>query len=76
MNVRNGVDFTDENIQKLFGFEDAESEPISRLKEYYLKRETHDRVLVDLPIRALVGHKGTGKSALFKVAISEERENP
>jgi len=70
----NGVDFTDENIQTLFGFEDAESESIARLKEYYLKRDTYDRVIADLPIRILVGHKGTGKSALFKVAISEERE--
>lgn len=69
-----GVEFTDECIQKLFGFEDAESEPIDRLKEYYLKKETYDRVMSDLPLRVLVGHKGTGKSALFKVAISEEEE--
>lgn len=74
VNERNGVDFTDENIQLLFGFEDAESEPIERLKEYYLKKDTYDRVTADLPIRILVGHKGTGKSALFKVAMSEERE--
>lgn len=68
------IDFTDENIQSLFGFEDAESESISRLKEYYFKKDTYDRVCADLPIRILVGHKGTGKSALFKVAISEEKE--
>lgn len=74
MKKLNGVDFTDENIQTLFGFEDAESESIARLKEYYLKRDTYGRVVADLPIRILVGHKGTGKSALFKVAISEEKE--
>ncbi|NOU46390.1 MAG: AAA family ATPase [Bacteroidales bacterium] len=68
------MDFTDENIQSLFGFEDAESEPIDRLREYYFKKDTFGRVEADLPIRILVGHKGTGKSALFKVAISEERE--
>ena len=73
MNTHSGVDFTDENIQALFGFEDAESEPIARLKEYYLKRDTYDRVVADLPIRILVGHKGTGKSALFKMAMSEEK---
>jgi hypothetical protein len=67
-------EFTDETIQRLFGFEDAESEPIERLKEYYFKKDTFERIAADLPIRILVGHKGTGKSALFKVAISEDQE--
>lgn len=67
--------FDDETIQGLFGFEDAESESISRLKEYYFKKDTFTRVTAPLPIRLLVGHKGTGKSALFKVAIQEEKEN-
>lgn len=67
--------FNDETIQSLFGFEDAESEPIERLREYYFKKDTFSRVVSDLPIRILVGHKGTGKSALFKVAIAEEKEN-
>lgn len=65
--------FTDENIQTLFGYEDAESEKIERLSEYYFKKDTFERVTSDLPIRLLVGHKGTGKSALFKVAISEDK---
>ena len=65
--------FDDETIQKLFGFEDAESESIERLKEYYFKKDTFDRVTAELPLRILVGHKGTGKSALFKVAISEKQ---
>lgn len=68
-------EFSDKIIQNLFGFEDAESEPIERLKEYYFKKDTYKRVVADLPIRILVGHKGTGKSALFKVAIDEEKEN-
>ena len=67
-------EFSDKTIQTLFGFEDAESEPIERLKEYYFKKDTYNRVVSDLPIRILVGHKGTGKSALFKVAIDEEKE--
>jgi len=67
--------FDDETIQKLFGFEDAESESIERLREYYVKKDTFERVTSELPLRILVGHKGTGKSALFKVAISEERES-
>jgi len=66
--------FNDETIQSLFGFEDAESESIERLREYYFKKDTFSRVVSDLPVRILVGHKGTGKSALFKVAIAEEKE--
>lgn len=66
--------FDDETIQALFGFEDAESEPIERLREYYFKKDTFGRITSNLPVRILVGHKGTGKSALFKVAISEDLE--
>lgn len=66
------VEFNDENIQRLFGSEDAESESIERLKEYYFKNETYARVTSDLPIRILVGHKGVGKSALFKISMSED----
>lgn len=65
--------FDDKTIRDLFGFEDAESESIDRLKEYYFKNDTYDKVTSELPVRLLVGHKGTGKSALFKVAISEEK---
>lgn len=75
MKSENKLEFTDKTIQSLFGFEDAESESIDRLREYYFKKDTFNRVVSDLPIRILVGHKGTGKSALFKVAIAEEREN-
>lgn len=69
-----GLEFTDENIQKLFGYEDAESEPIARLREYYFKNEAFKRVASELPIRVLVGHKGIGKSALFKVSMAEDSE--
>lgn len=72
--IDNQLTFDDATIQTLFGFEDAESEPIQRLKEYYLKKDTYERIVTSLPVRILVGHKGTGKSALFKVAISEEAE--
>lgn len=75
MKTNQNLIFNDETIQRLFGFEDAESEPIERLREYYFKKDTFSRVVSDLPIRILVGHKGTGKSALFKVAIAEEKEN-
>lgn len=74
MNAPIGTEFNDENIQKLFGYEDAESESIDRLKEYYFKNDTFNRVSADLPIRVLVGHKGIGKSALFKIAMAEDIE--
>jgi hypothetical protein len=68
------INFNDETIQKLFGHEAAEDEDFARLKEYYFKSKVYDRINVDLPLRLLVGHKGIGKSALFKIAISEEKE--
>lgn len=67
--------FDDETIQTLFGYEDAESESLERLKSYYFKNETYARIVANLPLRILVGHKGTGKSALFKIAMSEDKEN-
>ncbi len=66
--------FSEEELQKLFGHEAAEDEDISRLREYYFKTSTYDQISTDLPLRILVGHKGIGKSALFQVAIAEERE--
>lgn len=71
----NQIQFNDETIQSLFGYEDAESESIERLKSYYFKNSAYERVRADLPVRILVGHKGTGKSALFKVAMSEDKDN-
>ena len=67
--------FTPEIIQQLFGFEDAESESTERLKEYFLKKDTYDSMIANLPVRILVGHKGTGKSALFRVLMMDEEEN-
>lgn len=68
------VNFTEENIQKLFGHEAAEDENYDRLKEYYFKNIIYDKVAADLSLRILVGHKGVGKSALFTVAMSEDKE--
>lgn len=72
--MKTTIKFDDVTIQSLFGFEDAESEPIERLREYYFKKDTYNRMTSDLPVRILVGHKGTGKSALIKVAMAEELE--
>jgi hypothetical protein len=66
--------FSETEIQKLFGHEAAEDEAPARLRQYYFKNDVYDRVTADLPVRILVGHKGVGKSALFKVAIWEAQE--
>jgi len=72
MNEQLTSPFTEENIQRLFGNEAGESESIERLKEYYFKTPIFDQVASNLPLRILVGHKGIGKSALFKIAMDED----
>ncbi len=66
--------FTEENIQSLFGHEAAEDEEPERLKSYYFKSSIFEKVTAKVGLRILVGHKGIGKSALFTVAMQEERE--
>lgn len=68
------MDFNEYELQKLFGHEAAENEDPERLKEYYFKNKVYEQVVNDLALRIVVGHKGIGKSALFKVAIDEESE--
>lgn len=68
------VDFSEENIRRIFGHEAAEDEDENRLREYYLKSSTYEQVTANLPIRILVGHKGVGKSALFQVAIADDMQ--
>lgn len=68
------VNFTEENILRLFGNEAAENEPTERLREYYFKNAVYDQVVCDNPLRILVGHKGIGKSALVKIAMSEDSD--
>jgi hypothetical protein len=68
------LDFTDEVIQKIFGHEAAEDEEPERLKSYYFKSSMFEKVTAKVGLRILVGHKGIGKSALFTVAMREERD--
>lgn len=66
------LSFSSAEIQRLFGPEAAEDEDAHRLREYYFKGSTYADVTARLPLRILVGHKGIGKSALFKVAMLED----
>ncbi len=70
--MKKNISFTEETIQKLFGHEAAEDEDESRLQEYYFKSNIYKQVTANLSLRILVGHKGTGKSALFKMAMHED----
>jgi hypothetical protein len=58
----------------MFGHEAAENEDVARLRDYYFKGDVYNRAIAKLPLRVLVGHKGTGKSALFAVALQENRD--
>jgi len=69
------LEFDEKTIQRLFGHEAAEDEEPSRLREYYFKARTYQQIANDLSLRILVGHKGIGKSALFKVAQAEDEES-
>jgi hypothetical protein len=66
--------FSEEQIQSLFGDEAADYEEIKRLRTYYLKTSVYDQFRANLPLRILVGYKGIGKSALFRVAMSEDSD--
>jgi hypothetical protein len=70
----NDIILNEENIHRLFGPEAAEDEDPQRLREYYFKVSAYEQVTANLPVRVLVGHKGIGKSALFKVAMTEDQE--
>lgn len=66
--------FTDANIARMFGVSDAENESPARLKEYFVKNKSYENLQNDLAIRVLVGHKGSGKSALLKMLYLEDVE--
>ena len=67
------ITFSEEQIQSLFGYEAAEDEKIARLQSYFFKTDAYNKVNADLPLRILVGHKGIGKSAIFRIAYQENQ---
>lgn len=69
-----GLSFSSTEVYRLFGPEAAEDEDPKRLREYYFKGVTYSDVTARLPLRILVGHKGIGKSALFKIAMLEDAD--
>ena len=67
------MDFTEENIRRLFGHEAAEDDDEENLYGFYIKGSSYTQLKSSLPLYVLVGHKGTGKSALLKILEREER---
>lgn len=70
------IDFKKENRMKLFGNEDAGKEDEERLKRYYFQTNEFEEAISDLPLQIIIGEKGTGKSALLKMAyLEDEKKN-
>jgi len=68
------MQFSEEEIRKLFGNEAADDESADELRQYYLKGSAYEKLSQNIPFYMLVGHKGTGKSALFRILANENRE--
>ncbi|CUM89326.1 P-loop ATPase, Sll1717 family [Coprococcus eutactus] len=66
--------FKKENRLILFGHEDAGKEDDSRLTSYYYKTIQYEDVMSGLNLQIITGEKGTGKSALLKMAYIESAE--
>lgn len=67
------MEFTEENVRMLFGHEAAEDDDEDNLYNFYVKGTAYNALKSALPLFIIVGHKGTGKSALLKILETEER---
>ena len=69
--------FNKENRVKLFGNEDAGREDDKRLSLYYYKTHQYEDIMSQINMQIVTGEKGTGKSALLKMAYIEScNEDP
>ena len=68
-------EFDDATIATIFGAQAAEDEDPERLKSYFVKNKAFDRIMADIPLRILVGHKGIGKSAVLIMSFHEDQED-
>lgn len=67
--------FKKENRLRLFGHEDAGKEKEERLSSYYYKTVQYEDVMSSIDLQIVTGEKGTGKSALLKMAYLECNKN-
>ena len=63
--------FKKESRMKLFGHEDAGKEDADRLSLYYYRTTEYEDVTSNIDLQIIIGEKGTGKSALLRMAYTE-----
>ncbi len=67
--------FKKENRLNLFGHEDAGKEKEERLSSYYYKTIQYEDIMSTIDLQIITGEKGTGKSALLRMAYLDCQEN-
>ena len=68
------MSIADADIEELFGADAAEDESDERLVAYFLETPTYREVVhTKRRLRVLVGSKGTGKSAIFRIAALKDQ---
>lgn len=67
--------FKKENRLTLFGHEDAGKEKEDRLYSYYYKTVQYEDVMSAIDLQIITGEKGTGKSALLRMAYLDSQES-
>lgn len=68
------LNFKKENRLNLFGHEDAGKENKDRLSSYYYKTIQYEDVMSSIGLQIVTGEKGTGKSALLRMAYLDSEE--
>lgn len=64
------IDFGSINLNRLFGSLAAEDDNQDNLKNYFLKTSVYNRLIDDDKVTIVQGYKGTGKSAMLKMAYN------
>lgn len=65
------MEFDPNTVELLFGNEAAERDDSERLKSFIFKGSIYQQITSGSPLKMLIGFKGTGKSALMRVAHDE-----
>ena len=66
--------FDAETIYNLFGSFDAETEAPEKFQDYFVNNSFYEKFSADFPLRIAVGNKGTGKSAILRAALLDEKK--
>ena len=72
---RRAMSLANVDLEQLLGADAAEDESEERLRSYFLETDTYREVTnPDRKLRVVIGNKGTGKSAIFRIAAFEDRQ--